>query len=86
MLAFLADAANHGVGRNGLSIPVRNRKGMFSVVSFTSDRSKIEWERYKNENNLKLQLLAVLIGLAAGNRTSSSPRRLSSFRAARSNV
>ena len=65
VLAFLADAANHGVGRNGLSIPVRNRKGMFSVVSFTSDRSKIEWERYKNENNLKLQLLAVLIDSAA---------------------
>ncbi len=64
-LAFFADAANHGVGRNGLSIPVRNRKGIFSLVSFTSDRSKVEWERYKNDNTVKLQLLAVLIDSAA---------------------
>ncbi|HKN28304.1 MAG TPA: autoinducer binding domain-containing protein [Roseiarcus sp.] len=34
-LAFLADAATYGVGRNGLSIPVRNRRGIFSLVSFT---------------------------------------------------
>ena len=27
--AFFDDAANHGVGRNGLSIPVRNRRGMY---------------------------------------------------------
>ncbi|HZZ63264.1 MAG TPA: autoinducer binding domain-containing protein [Roseiarcus sp.] len=27
VLGFLADAANHGVGRNGLSIPVRSRRG-----------------------------------------------------------
>ena len=26
--AFFDDAANHGVGRNGLSIPVRNRRGI----------------------------------------------------------
>jgi DNA-binding CsgD family transcriptional regulator len=63
--AFLADATNHGVGRHGLSIPVRNRKGVFSLVSFTSDRSKAEWEQYKNENSAKLQLLAVLIDSAA---------------------
>ena len=63
--AFLTDAANHGVGRHGLSIPVRNRKGIFSLVSFTSDCSKAEWERYKTENSAKLQLLAVLIHSAA---------------------
>ncbi len=63
--AFLTDAANHGVGRNGLSIPVRNRKGVFSVVSFISDCSQAEWELYVNENSAKLQLLAVLIDSAA---------------------
>ncbi len=63
--AFLTDAANHGVGRRGLSIPVRSRKGIFSLVSFTSDRSKAEWEQYKNDNSAKLQLLAVLIDSAA---------------------
>jgi DNA-binding CsgD family transcriptional regulator len=65
VLAFLADAVNHGVGRNGLSIPVRNRRGIFSLVSFSSDRSPTEWVRYKSENMGKLQLLSVLIDSAA---------------------
>ncbi len=64
-LAFFSDAADHGVGRNGLSIPVRNRRGIFSLISFTSDRSKAEWEQYKNDNMAKLQLFAVLIESAA---------------------
>ena len=64
-LAFLADAASHGVGRNGLSIPVRNRRGIYSVVSFTSDHTELEWEKYKSANMAKLQLLAVLIDSAA---------------------
>jgi len=65
-LAFLADAANHGVGRNGLSIPVRSRKrSVVSIVSFTSDHSRAEWVRYKSENMAKLQLLSVLIDSAA---------------------
>src|ERR1700733_8219705 len=37
--AFFADALNHGVGLNGLSIPVRNRRGVYSLVSYTSDHS-----------------------------------------------
>jgi hypothetical protein len=35
--AFLIDALDHDVGRNGLSVPFRGRRGVFSVVSFTSD-------------------------------------------------
>jgi DNA-binding CsgD family transcriptional regulator len=65
VLGFLADAANHGVGRNGLSIPVRSRRGICSLISFTSDHSRAEWERYKTENAAKLQLLACLIESAA---------------------
>jgi hypothetical protein len=38
--AFFADALNHSVGRNGLSIPLRNRRGVFAVVSFTRDLAK----------------------------------------------
>jgi len=65
-LAFLTDAAEHGVGCNGLSIPVRTRRGIISLVSFTSDHPRVEWEQYKSENAAKLQLLAVLIE-SAGN-------------------
>jgi DNA-binding CsgD family transcriptional regulator len=63
--AFFADALNHSVGRNGLSIPLRNRRGVFAVVSFTSDLAKDEWETYKASNIKGLQLLSVLIDSAA---------------------
>ena len=65
VMDFFADAAHFNVGRNGISIPVRNRKGVFSVVSFSSDVSRSEWEAYKIDNIVKLQLLAVLIDSAA---------------------
>jgi DNA-binding CsgD family transcriptional regulator len=63
--AFFADALNHSVGRNGLSIPVRNRRGVFALVSFTSDLPKDEWEAYKSANLKSLKLLSVLIDSAA---------------------
>jgi DNA-binding CsgD family transcriptional regulator len=63
--AFFADALNHSVGRNGLSIPLRNRRGVFALVSFTSDLSKDEWEDYKGANMKSLKLLSILIDSAA---------------------
>jgi DNA-binding CsgD family transcriptional regulator len=65
VLAFFADAVAYGVGRNGLSIPVRSRRGIVSIISFSSDHPRAEWERYKNENTAKLQLLSCLIESAA---------------------
>jgi DNA-binding CsgD family transcriptional regulator len=64
--AFFDDAADHDVGHNGLSIPVRNRKGVRSLVSFTSNHSKDDWAEYKSRNMVKLQPMAVLIDSAAG--------------------
>ena len=63
--AFFDDAADHDVGHNGLSIPVRNRKGVRSLVSFTSNHSKDGWAEYKSRNIMKLQPMAVLIDSAA---------------------
>jgi DNA-binding CsgD family transcriptional regulator len=63
--AFFADAKAHEVGRNGLSIPVRNRRGAFSLVSFNSNHSREEWIEYKSRNITKLQLMSVLIDSAA---------------------
>src|SRR5271163_27805 len=63
--AFFADAFNHGVGRNDLSIPMRDRSGVLALVSFTSDLSKDQWEDYKARNMGKLKLLSVLIDSAA---------------------
>jgi DNA-binding CsgD family transcriptional regulator len=63
--AFFTDALNHSVGRNGLSIPLRNRRGVFALVSFTSDLSTAEWEDYKSVNMRNLKLLTVLIDSAS---------------------
>jgi DNA-binding CsgD family transcriptional regulator len=64
--AFFADARYHGVGRRGVSIPVRNRRNSCAVVSLSSDRDKEEWEAFKHDNMVKLQLLSALIDSAAG--------------------
>jgi DNA-binding CsgD family transcriptional regulator len=76
---FFADAVHFNVGRNGISIPVRNRKGVFSVVSFSSDVSRSEWEAFKINNIVKLQLLSVLIDSAANinSKLPSAPVNLS---------
>jgi DNA-binding CsgD family transcriptional regulator len=65
ILDFLSDALRHDVGLNGVSVPVRNRRGIFSLVSFTSNVSRTEWVQYKKRNMVKLQLLSVLIDSAA---------------------
>src|SRR5271166_332330 len=70
---FFADAVRHKVGRNGLSIPVRNRKNMQSLVSFTSDHAKLEWEFFKRNNMMTLQHLYALIDSAASNANSKLP-------------
>jgi DNA-binding CsgD family transcriptional regulator len=62
---FFADARRHGVGRNGLSIPVRNRKNTHSVVSFSNDAARDEWENFKSANMTFLQQLCALIDSAA---------------------
>jgi LuxR family transcriptional regulator, quorum-sensing system regulator RaiR len=63
--AFFDDAAEHQLGHNGLSIPVRDRKGVRSLVSFTSNHEKDDWVEYKLRNMAKLQPIAVLIDRAA---------------------
>ncbi len=62
---FFADARRHGVGRNGLSIPVRNRKNTHSVVSFSNDAPRDEWENFKSGSMVFLQQLCALIDSAA---------------------
>ena len=63
---FFQDAVRHGVGCNGLSIPVRNRKNTHSLISFTTDMPNAEWAAYKRSNIAFLQQLSALIDSAAG--------------------
>jgi DNA-binding CsgD family transcriptional regulator len=62
---FFADADRHNVGRNGFSIPVRNRKNSCALVSFTNNLSRIEREQFKIDNMVKLKHLSALIDAAA---------------------
>src|SRR5208283_1521047 len=61
-----ADAAQHGVGANGITIPFRNRRNGFTLVSLTSDLPDDEWQTFTHEHMKKLGLLAVLVDSAAG--------------------
>ena len=59
---FFEDAAKHGVGQNGYSIPVRPEPDAdFSVVSFNSDHPKEEWVRFKAENASRMVQFAILV-------------------------
>lgn len=75
--AFFADAVRHGVGRNGLSMPVRNRGGSQGLVSFSSDHEEPEWSRYKLRHMVGLQKLASLIDSAANRNQGLSPGPIS---------
>ena len=62
---FFLDAARHKVGRNGISILVRNRRNSYAIVSFTSDVTKEDWQEFKSINLGKLYRASALIDSAA---------------------
>jgi len=72
--AFFADAARHGVGRNGMSIPVRNGRDAHALVSFTSDHAKAEWAEYKRKNMVSLQKLTFLVDSAVNRNANVASR------------
>ena len=73
---FFEDAHRHNVGHNGISIPVRNRNNTMSLVSFSSNMSREEWEAYKALNMANLQQLSVLIDSAENADRSKLPTPL----------
>ena len=62
---FFSDAARHKVGSNGISILVRNRKNSYAIVSFTSDMTKKDWQKFKSININKLYHASALVDSAA---------------------
>ncbi len=64
IIDFFKDAHRHNVGRNGISIPVRNRRNVNAMVSFTSNAPRPAWEAFKKQNMVKLQHLTALIDSA----------------------
>ncbi len=70
--AFMADAARHGIGVNGITIPVRNRPNGVGLVSFTCDLAGQDWDEYMQRFIGKLQILACLIDAASSVKTKLS--------------
>ena len=62
---FFKDAIRHKIGRHGISIPVRNRRNINSVISFSADAPRSAWETFKKQNMIRLQHLAALINSAS---------------------
>jgi DNA-binding CsgD family transcriptional regulator len=62
---FFLDAAKHKVGSNGISILVRNRRNSYAIVSFTSDMTKEDWQKFKSINLGQLHHASALIDSAA---------------------
>lgn len=48
--AFLMDALAHGVGPNGMSIPVRSKQGHRGLFSISFARSPEEWQAFKERH------------------------------------
>ena len=58
---FFNEARDAGVGRNGISIPVRGRNGDFGVFSLASNFKEADWLQLKRQFMRDFQVLAVHI-------------------------
>ena len=63
--SFLDDAAGHGVGLNGLTVPLRGGPTALALVSFTSDMAPDDWDAYKRRHLPNLKTLACLVCVLA---------------------
>jgi DNA-binding CsgD family transcriptional regulator len=56
---FFGEAADFGVGTNGLTIPIAGQGSPIALVSFTSCQKSAEWHGFVEENRHSLQLLSL---------------------------
>jgi DNA-binding CsgD family transcriptional regulator len=55
---FFGDAARHGVGRNGMTFPLRTITGERAAFTITSERDRAEWEAVRWEQARHVQRFA----------------------------
>jgi DNA-binding CsgD family transcriptional regulator len=73
---FFADAADHGLGSNGLTIPVPAKPSGYGMVSFNSDLADADWEAFKLQYMGKLEVVACLVDSAAGRNAKLPSKRI----------
>ena len=56
--AFLGEAIDAGVGTQGLSIPIRGRKGQFALFTINNTESDTAWAKFVEENLADVILIA----------------------------
>ncbi len=56
---FFNEAKDAGVGRNGISIPVRGRNGDAAIFSITTNAKENDWVQFKRQFMRDFQVLAV---------------------------
>ena len=83
--AFLHEALDHGVGNQGLSMPVRGPKGHFAVFTVNQATDDADWQKYRSEyldsliltsHCLNLKALELELGSDAVPQVSLSPREV----------
>lgn len=62
---FMGEAAEAGVGNQGLSVPIRGPNGQFALFTASSRSSDQTWERYSRSNVGELILVAHFINQKA---------------------
>lgn len=55
---FLKDALDHGIGAQGLTIPVRGPNGQYAVLSINDNRDDRDWEEFVREHKREFMIIA----------------------------
>ncbi|MDW3225140.1 MAG: autoinducer binding domain-containing protein [Paracoccaceae bacterium] len=55
---FLKDALDHGVGAQGLAIPIRGPSGQYAVLSINDTRDDAEWDGFIREYKRDFMIIA----------------------------
>ncbi len=55
---FLKDALDHGIGAQGLTIPIRGPNGQYAVLSINDNRDDEAWELFVREHKREFMIIA----------------------------
>jgi DNA-binding CsgD family transcriptional regulator len=56
---FFGEAADFGVGINGITVPITGQGSPIALVSFTSNKKEAEWRSFVDHNRHSLQLISL---------------------------
>ncbi|WP_371060396.1 autoinducer binding domain-containing protein [Rhodosalinus sp. 5P4] len=63
--AFLEDALRHGVGQQGVSVPLRGPNGQFALLTVNHDCDDVDWRAFSEAHRRDLILLGHMVNQKA---------------------